>query len=1289
MSFDTSRFTFDPWKNYSGVVMEQGRVQLDSDWNEWLAQLSRRIQAGTLDIMGRAAYPATTPHAFEMAFDSSGKLTIGPGRMYVDGLLAENHGDPAAPVWDPALAELSGSPQPPPSTEIGAIEFTSQPWFPTAAPPADLSVLQLAYLDVWQRAVTYLEDPHLIDPAVGIDTTGRLQTIWQVKLAPVSTGATCTSAGNPWPPDSSGLLTTKPINSTPSGPCCLTTNTGYTGMENQNYRVEIHTPGPVGTATFKWSRDNASVETGVTGIVKGTNSVGVTASQLTLLSMGRDQMLGFTKGNWIEILDDDLELAGLAGELHLIDTVDFAAKIITLDGLVSTTSFPVDGSNQTTPSRHTRIRRWDQSGKIYESDNTTVYTTLGAKGDILVPPAATSLILENGITVNFGLSSATGSFNTGDFWTFAARAADGTLEELTSAPPRGIHHHYTPLSVVDFAAQTASDCRTKWAPGGEECCGCCSVTVGDGKESHGQYTSINAAIKALLPSGGEVCILPGRYFEYVFLEGLHDVVVRGCGYHTRIASPALAPNASPAATAANNTFRAVISIADSQHIQLRDFAVEADTGDVGILIDGTGDLIATPPPDNSGGPAPAPAASAPAASAPAAPADTSRIREFATSGVSFGNLSRTIDITVEDTFITASTMPAILAKRIHLLRIDDNRIAMKNVATLWPAVYVSGNEIHVDRNYVGIQSVTTLSEWLPVAVVGDLSASAVQVKAAVDTTVVQPPPVVKLDSTAKINKAIKAKPAASALSAARQISAADFNLIDVSSYIAIPQVAIHFGGIQVAGPSRDVFLIENQIEGGRFNGITLGSYDILNANGTDTGQTTGITTIHEDPCSTTGTLQPPGPGSGSNGNTVVAGGRLVNIHIDRNRISDMGLCGIGPVGFFDLSQILEVISIEDLFITENTILNTLLRPTAPIQIFGVASGTVAGNPSGATGTSGSSATFGPVRPISAASMPYGAICVPSVENLVIRDNAITNFGEKPGAQADGIFVLNGEMVEISRNQILETRDWHATAEVAGVTSGLHGGIIIAIVTPPALSSSATGNLFAKAVYEPGLPALRVQENVVRVPLGQAFVAIGFGPFAISDNHFTCGGAVRGRGVELAQTVLIMNLGTAIEAVALSSPSKIYNGSMQDYAGLGRTSGDSPFAASSNGTVLFTDNICQLEARADRQRSITSLTIISTDHLIFANNQCWIDTATFDAIVDAMLIAGTLNVTGNRFQESPISVFLSGLTAGVVNITSQNISTFCLLVEGAMKIHQPNLALIEFFSPNLCGGNPNQ
>ncbi|MGH8257635.1 MAG: DUF6519 domain-containing protein, partial [Steroidobacteraceae bacterium] len=238
MSFDNSRYTFNPRDNYSGVVMQQGRVQLDSDWNEWLAEVVRRTQAGTLDILGRAAYPATTPFAFKITASSPGgknTLLIGPGRLYVDGLLVENHGDPAAAQWDPALGEMSSAPQPPlASATTGAIDYTQQPYMPpnTALPPGNGPFL--AYLDVWVRPVDYINDPGLIDAAVGIDSTGRLQTLWQVRLMDLanSPGATCDSPINNWPPaPSAGLLTTGTTPTAPSGPCCLTSGAAYTGLE--------------------------------------------------------------------------------------------------------------------------------------------------------------------------------------------------------------------------------------------------------------------------------------------------------------------------------------------------------------------------------------------------------------------------------------------------------------------------------------------------------------------------------------------------------------------------------------------------------------------------------------------------------------------------------------------------------------------------------------------------------------------------------------------------------------------------------------------------------------------------------------------------------------------------------------------------------------------------------------------------------------------------------------------------------------------------------------------------
>src|SRR5580700_2659595 len=160
MSFDCSRFIFNPRNDYHGVVALHARPQLDSDWNEWLAENARLIQAGTVDTMGRAVYPASTPYAFKITLDANNQPKIGLGRMYVDGLLVENHGAPST-QWDPVLAELSSTP--PGAAEFDLL-FANQPYWPSPS-PLPSSGTYLIYLDVWRRPVTYLEDPSLVEKA--------------------------------------------------------------------------------------------------------------------------------------------------------------------------------------------------------------------------------------------------------------------------------------------------------------------------------------------------------------------------------------------------------------------------------------------------------------------------------------------------------------------------------------------------------------------------------------------------------------------------------------------------------------------------------------------------------------------------------------------------------------------------------------------------------------------------------------------------------------------------------------------------------------------------------------------------------------------------------------------------------------------------------------------------------------------------------------------------------------------------------------------------------------------
>ena len=49
MSYDYSRINHDPADDYLGVLLQQGRPLTDADWNALVAEISRRIHAGTLD----------------------------------------------------------------------------------------------------------------------------------------------------------------------------------------------------------------------------------------------------------------------------------------------------------------------------------------------------------------------------------------------------------------------------------------------------------------------------------------------------------------------------------------------------------------------------------------------------------------------------------------------------------------------------------------------------------------------------------------------------------------------------------------------------------------------------------------------------------------------------------------------------------------------------------------------------------------------------------------------------------------------------------------------------------------------------------------------------------------------------------------------------------------------------------------------------------------------------------------------------------------------------------------
>lgn len=496
MGADVSRVRFDPKDDFASVVLQQGRLLLDADFNEFVDMLDRRLRAQVCDLVapepdpahrGVAWVPRLTPDGFRVSI-AGGKLSIGRGRMYVDGLLAENHGsDPQA--FDPLLAEQDGT---------AATPYEQQPYQPLPVPPQDGK--SLAYLDVWRREVTHVEDPELVEVAVGVDSTARMGTVWQLRLLPGVGEITCKTADTDVPgwldvinPSTGRLSTGTVAVDAADDPCALPPTGGYRGLENQTYRVEIHDAGGAGQATFKWSRDNGSV---VQPVVEMISPI-----ELRLASLGRDDVLRFSTGDWVEILDDHYELGLKPGIIRKV-TVDDSARTITFAPAIPLDLAPASAADAA--ARHLRVRRWDQRGQVLLGDG-KLHTDLDAgpaSGVIPVPTGALDqVVLEHGVAVSFG----GGAFRQGDHWIFAARSADTSVETLTNAPPLGVHHHYARLGVLTYPDK-ATDCRDVLP---ESDCDCaCTICVSTHPDSPTLQDAIDQ-VKAL--GGGTICVAEGVY----------------------------------------------------------------------------------------------------------------------------------------------------------------------------------------------------------------------------------------------------------------------------------------------------------------------------------------------------------------------------------------------------------------------------------------------------------------------------------------------------------------------------------------------------------------------------------------------------------------------------------------------------------------------------------------------------------------------------------------------------------------------------------------------------------
>jgi hypothetical protein len=478
MEGDFTRNSDEAEAGYSGVLMQQGRVQLDADWNEQWAIATRALRAALRDLIGPHGGPqGRVGLAIESDPEATRTLTVGAGVYYVDGIRSEARGGEQA-------ISMAGR-------EDG---------------------VYLAFLDLWERHVNAIEDPRIREVALlGPDTASRAEVVWRVRLLDVSDVApdvlNATAADQlvetylrqrPRRRLAARARTVNPDDD----PCKLPPSSMYRGRENQLYRVQIHDAlpeNPPGTRdpvlfTYKWSRDNGSVVFPIVqvaapepGGAAGDNEIAVT---VTLGDLGREARFGLVAGDIVEFVHDALGRGMLdpEGERSPGDADEIAAggpdpgrsgllgRVLAVDPDAMTVRVAVyapDLAEIAEGTLHPYLRRWDQrdegARKLHLGAVPVTQADLGAW-----------LPLERGVEIRFEAPPAQPQRppeqRAGDHWQIPARVATGDVlwprnpsvtppaDPAALVPPHGPQHHYAPLAFVSVPAGTIIDVRRRFGP---------------------------------------------------------------------------------------------------------------------------------------------------------------------------------------------------------------------------------------------------------------------------------------------------------------------------------------------------------------------------------------------------------------------------------------------------------------------------------------------------------------------------------------------------------------------------------------------------------------------------------------------------------------------------------------------------------------------------------------------------------------------------------------------------------------------------------------------------------
>jgi hypothetical protein len=1105
-----------------------------------------------------------------------------PGRIWADGLHLYLAGSAPVDVPTTYLAPPLQTPQ----ADVASI----------AAGVRDAVVLE-----VWEESVGGFQEPlDLLEPALGgPDTTERSKVCAAVKLMRLGPNDDCSAvAGVRDNFNAKGKLTVTPAPAIViSGDCPVEAGGGYTGFEHYLFRIEIAEP-QGGEARFKWSQFNGGlVGRGrfVAG-APGTGTVTITAndqminhcglSSFYLEALARDPVFGC----WRIVASGDATLPQ-SGKLALTN---------------------IQGTWPAAGSESAFFRLWNGIRPITD-----------------FPPGPNPLELQDGIRLAFE-PPAVGNVNyiAGDYWTFPVRASGTPFDPAllpANAPPRGVHYRRVALATLAWnAGLTAAeeqgeidDCRHIFPPLTKQK-GCCTFIVGDGVRSHGDFDSIEAALRQLPASGGEICLLPGLHQTNAVIRGKSNVRIHGCRAKTKIVPRK------------DKTTEAIFHIIDSVGVALERMDM-VTLGGTAILVDS----------DKPGGVA---------------------------------------DIEIADNRILAC-QNAIRAINAAEVAIHHNRIRMLDKRDSGVAIYLAADDSLIERNDIRLLPAPTMPPFevpddpTPVDPNDPCARlEVVYVNPRIFMSYVEKVwlvPVLPLPVLVQPYRALSGIQLGGGSERVRVLEnvivGGAGNGITLGDGIAAPPppttkpiVDLPFDTTRIRGqvfgpdgkpvPGAQVALTRQQDgkvmtfaadQDGKFSGSVAGGKYAVDSTAPGLEIEKAEAKLVDVPLFELAIRMKaaePRPD---------LTGFLYQIEITRNGISAMGLSGIGmPALRIDTGPVGLSTGLSTAVFAGLTRARALLgNPVVGLEI---RDNRIAGclqNP------------FDNALRAESRLRGIGGISLGMCEDVAILDNTIEANGTTAINPTCGIFVQYGEGVEVRRNHVLDNGPLPAQRANLELVPGQRGGIVLNLVGSLNLLAGAADK--TRATTKPR-PAARVHENVVDQPAGHALHIAGLGPLMCTDNSFASELSGPTDLEKQAGTVFIYNLGGTQTAPPGIRPGPVAGaaaGTIALQPNLAVTRAAAAAVLLPSGGTLFNDN----QSRTGAANESASCQVISClDDLAYQGNQSQSDRVG-NLVSNVHLQATTLRAVGNRFSEVGAQTQMSLFTLAVrMNDTSLNQGDHCII-----------------------------